>query len=174
MKQQKNPLNQIRGMRNNAQGYIFEDNIKKACQIYKMQGKATVDKTPEPFRVLHKQPDGVFTGRFTALAQPDFQGTLAGGQSIVFEAKYTTANRIQRNVLTQEQRETLEAHHVLDAVTLVVFGIQSEFFAVPWTLWRDMKQHFGRQYLKAEDIERYRIKFDGAVRFLEYIHGGKK
>lgn len=173
MKQQKNPLNQIRGMRNNAQGYIFEDNIKKACQIYKMQGKATVDKTPEPFRVLRKNPDGVFTGRFTALAQPDFQGTLAGGQSIVFEAKYTTTDRISRNVLTQEQCETLEAHHVLGAATFVVFGIRSDFFSVPWVIWRDMKRIYGRQYLQSADIERYRIKFDGAVRFLDYIHSGE-
>lgn len=172
MRQQKSPLNQIRGMRNNAQGHIFEDEIEKACQIYKMQGKATVDKTPEPFRVLHKQPDGVFTGRFTALAQPDFQGTLAGGRSIVFEAKYTTTDRIQRNVLTQEQKETLEAHHTLCAVALVVFGIQSEFYAMPWPHWRDMKEHFGRQYLTQEDAKPYRVKFDGAVRFLDYIHGG--
>lgn len=174
MKQQKSPLNQIRGMRNNAQGHIFEDAITKACKLYAMQGKATVDKTPEPFRVLHKNPDGVFTGRFTALAQLDFQGTLAGGQSIVFEAKYTTTDRISRNVLTQEQRETLEAHHVLGAATMVVFGIQSEFFAVPWPLWRDMKANFGRQYLTQEDAAPYRVMFDGAVRFLDYIHEKEK
>lgn len=172
MKQQKSPLNQIRGMRNNAQGHIFENNIEKACRIYKAQCRATVDKTPEPFRVLHKNPNGVFTGRFTALAQPDFQGTLNNGQSIVFEAKYTTADRIQRSVLTQEQRETLEAHHLMGAQTAVVCGIQSDFFRVPWVIWRDMKQIYGRQYLTAADVERYRIKFDGAVRFLDYIHSG--
>lgn len=167
------PLQQIRGMRNNAQGRIFEDNIMKACRLYAMQGRAKVDKTPEPFRVIHKKPDGVFTGRFTALAQPDFQGTLQTGKSIVFEAKYTTAARIQRNVLTQEQKETLEAHHVLGADAFVVCGIQSNFFSVPWIVWRDMKEIFGRQYLQPEDIEQYRVKFDGAVHFLDYIHSGK-
>jgi recombination protein U len=160
-------------MRNNAQGHIFEDAITRACKLYAMQGKATVDKTPEPFRVLHKQRDGIFTGRFTALAQPDFQGTLNNGQSIVFEAKYTTTDRISRNVLTQEQQETLEAHHLMGAQTAVVCGIQSDFFRIPWVIWRDMKQIYGRQYLQATDIEQYRIKFDGAVRFLDYI-GGKK
>lgn len=162
---QPDPLQQIRGMKNNAQGHIFEDNIMKACRLYAMQGRAKVDKTPEPFRVLHKKPDGVFTGRFTALAQPDFQGTLQTGRSIVFEAKYTTAARIKRNVLTQEQKETLEAHHVLGADTLVVCGIQSLFYSVPWTAWWDMKQIFGRQYLQPEDIEKYRVRFDGGSIF---------
>ena len=58
---------------NNAQGHIFEDGIKAACQVYQGSGRATVDKTPEPFRVMEKRRDGTFTGRFTALAAPDFQ-----------------------------------------------------------------------------------------------------
>lgn len=36
---------------NNAQGHIFEDGIKAACQVYQGSGRAKVDKTPEPFRV---------------------------------------------------------------------------------------------------------------------------
>jgi recombination protein U len=173
MKQNEMEIKRFRGMRSNAQGHIFEDHIKRACRIYAAHGQAVIDKTPEPFRVLRKNSDGVFTGRFTALAQPDFQGTLKNGRSIVFEAKYTGADRIRRNVLTQEQKETLEAHRVLGACAFVVCGIQSRFYTVPWQVWRDMKQIFGRQYLKPEDIEPYRVKFDGAVRFLDYIHSGK-
>ena len=30
-----------------------------------------------------------------------------------------------------------------------------------------MKEMYGRQYLKADDIEEYRVKFDGAVHFLD-------
>ena len=37
---------------NNAQGHSFEDYIKAACAFYKDRGRASVDKTPEPFRVL--------------------------------------------------------------------------------------------------------------------------
>ena len=29
-----------------------------------------------------------------------------------------------------------------------------------------MKEMYGRQYLKPDDIEEYRVKFDGAVHFL--------
>ena len=85
---------------NNAQGHFFEQAIKAACALYESRGRATADKTPEPFRVLEKSRDGIFKGRFTARAQPDFQGTLAGGRSIVFEAKYTTTDRLKWDVLT--------------------------------------------------------------------------
>ncbi len=160
----------LKSRTSNAQGHIFEDNIKKACQIYSQQGRAEIDKTPEPFRVLKKHSNGKFTGIFTALAQPDFQGTLADGHSVVFEAKYTTAARMERSVLTQNQMEVLEAHHVLGAMSFVVIGIQSDFYTIPWSIWRDMKQHFGRQYIAPADIEKWRIKFDGAVRFLDFVH----
>ena len=81
---------------NNAQGHIFEQCIKTACLIYAELGRARVEKIPEPFMVTSKGAGGNFAGRFTALAQPDFQGTMAGGQSVVFEAKYTTTDRMKR------------------------------------------------------------------------------
>lgn len=59
---------------NNAQGHFFEQAIKAACALYASHGRATADKTPEPFRVLEKSRDGIFKGRFTARAQPDFYG----------------------------------------------------------------------------------------------------
>ena len=37
---------------NNAQGHFFEQAIKAACALYASRGRATADKTPEPFRVL--------------------------------------------------------------------------------------------------------------------------
>lgn len=155
---------------NNAQGHIFEDNIKAACNFYQERGRAKIDKTPEAFRVKKKHPDGTFTGWFTAPAQPDYQGTLNGGRSIVFEAKYTTTDRMKRGVLTGEQMDDLEDHARCGAVAAVCIGIQDRFFFIPWEVWRDMKQHFGRQYVTVADIENYRIRFTGAVMFLDYIH----
>ncbi|MGE9970313.1 Holliday junction resolvase RecU [Candidatus Pseudoscillospira sp. SGI.172] len=155
---------------NNAQGHSFEDYIKAACAFYKDRGRASVDKTPEPFRVLEKSRDGIFKGRFTARAQPDFQGTLAGGRSIVFEAKYTTTDRLKRDVLTSEQQDALEDHRQKGAVAAVCAGIGNDFFFVPWAVWRDMKEHFGRKYVTAADLEQWRVRFNGAVLFLDYTH----
>lgn len=155
---------------NNAQGHIFEDYIKTACLIYHEQGLAEIDKTPEAFRVKKKHPDGTFTGWFTAPAQPDYQGTLDGGRSIVFEAKYTTTDRMKRGVLTDEQMNALEYHSQRGALSAVCIGIQNNFFFIPWEIWRDMKQHFGRKYVTAADVKQYRVRFTGPVMFLDHIH----
>lgn len=157
---------------NNAQGQAFEGYIKAACELYRQRERADVEKTPEPFRVTHKQGNGVFTGRFTALAQPDFEGTLAGGRSIVFEAKYTTTDRLKRGVLTDTQMSTLARRDNMGALAGVCGGIMDKFYFIPWNVWRDMKQHYGRQYVTAADIEPYRVKFTGAVMFLDYVKGG--
>ena len=146
---QRRARQQYQNKVNNAQGHFFEDYIKAACALYSMRERAEVDKTPEPFRVLEKLRDGIFKGRFTARAQPDFQGTLADGRSIVFEAKYTSTDRMKRDVLTQEQQDALEKHARWGAVAAVCAGINDKFFFVPWAVWRDMKEHFGRKYVTA-------------------------
>lgn len=153
---------------NNAQGQHFENEILAGCKMYEQHGIATIDKTPEPFKVTSKNhKTGEFTGRFRKHAQPDFQGTLYGGRSIVFEAKMTTKDRITRNVLTDTQMDVLEKHNRLGALCGVCICIQDDFFFIPWNVWRDMKEMYGRRYLKAEDIEEYKVRFDGTVHFLD-------
>lgn len=158
---------QYKNRLNNAQGQHFEREILAACKMYERYGIAVIDKTPEPFKVTKKNHQtGEFSGRFSKHAQPDFQGTLHGGRSIMFEAKQTSKDRITRNVLTDTQMEVLESHNRQGALCGVCVCIRDDFFFIPWNVWRDMKEMYGRQYLKAEDIEEYRVKFDGAVHFL--------
>ena len=172
-----NPINEAelikkyRSTRSNASGQLFEREILAGCRNYQRRKVAIIDKTPEPFRVTSKSYNGIFTGRFTAPAQPDFQGTLSGGRSIVFEAKATSKDRINRNVLTDTQMEVLAFHHSLGALCAVCICIHDEFFFVPWENWRDMKAIYGRQYLKPDDITEYKVRYDGAVHFLDKMWG---
>lgn len=170
MKKRQSALDRYRASVSNNRGHDFEEAIKQACILYASQGRAKVEKTPEPFRVLEKREGGIFVGRFTAHAPPDFQGTLDGGRSIIFEAKYTTTESMKRDVLTETQMETLEDHHRKGALAGVCVGIQDRFFFVPWEVWRDMKQYMGRLYVTAEDLEGLRVRFTGAVMFLDYVH----
>ena len=157
------------GVSNN-RGHDFEEAIRQACALYAGQGRAKVEKTPEPFRVMEKRENGIFVGRFTAHAQPDFQGTLDGGRSIIFEAKYTTTDAMKRDVLTDTQMETLEAHEQKGALAAVCVGIRDRYFFVPWPVWRDMKRTFGHQSVTAALLEPFRVRYTGAVLFLDYVH----
>lgn len=160
MKGRRGALGQYHASMSNNRGHDFEEAIRQACLLYASQGRAKVEKTPEPFRVLEKREGGIFVGRFTAHAQPDFQGTLDGGRSIIFEAKYTTTDAMKRDVLTETQMETLERHHRCGALAAV---------------WRDMKEAFGHMSVSAAELEDFRVRFTGAVLFLDYVHkiGGR-
>ena len=130
---------------------------------------AEITKTPEPMKPLSRpNAKGQFLACFTKQAQPDYKGTLKGGRAIVFEAKHTDAERMQRSVVSEEQEKQLDRHATLgaEAFILVSFGLQ-EYFKIPWEVFRDMKEHYGRKYIRPEDIREYQIKYVGGVlRFL--------
>lgn len=156
---------------NNAQGHLTEGEIAKACLWYKTHGQADIEKTPEPFCVLKKEGQGIFKGRFTRKkAQPDFKGTLMGGRSIVFEVKSTQSDCIGQSVLTETQKAILENYDRLGAIAFVCVAIQNSCFTIPWTVWRDMKDIYGRKYIKSEDVQEYKVRYSMGIMFLDKIH----
>lgn len=163
-------LQRYKNAKSNAQGRIFENGIISACNIYIRNNRAKICKIPEPYLVTSKNNRGTFNGKFIANAEPDFGGTLKNGQSIVFEAKYTMTDRIRKSVLTDTQTQSLEEHYSLGAVAGVCVGINDNYFFIPWDIWRDMKKHFKRQYILITDVEKYRIKYDGSVLFLDFVN----
>lgn len=159
----------VRGRQNKAAGALFEQMIEAACREYRQAGIAEIEKTPEAMKPLgHQNGRGQFMACYVKKAQPDFKGTLRGGGSIVFEAKFTSTGKIQQSVLLEQQAEALERHRILGAqcFVLVSFNFQS-FFKIPWEVWRDMKEIYGRKYLLPEDIPEYRVKLTrGMIDFL--------
>ena len=154
---------------NNAQGRLFEQQILAGCEYYKINDIAFIEKTPEPFSVIKKNKDGSFIGRFSKnkRAQPDFKGTLCNGNSIVFEAKYTSKDYINFNVLTETQYNSLLLHYKLGAKVFVCVGMQDKFYFVPFDYWRYMKE-CGCKKLYLGNLITWECLFDGTVRFLRY------
>lgn len=142
--------------------------IEAGCRYYRQTGRAYIVKEPEPFRVIKKDKR---TGRaaiqFTRHAQPDFHGTLKGGRSIVFEAKYTQSDKIKQDVITPEQAASLTMQEKLGALAYVCVGISGRAFMVPWYVFGSMKEHFGRKYATAENLLPWEVKQDMAVKFLD-------
>lgn len=159
----KNPRRQYQGMVNREQGDAFEDFLTAACEYYASVYAAEIEKTPEPTRQLGaKDESGRFSACYEKKAQPDYKGTLAGGRSIVFEAKSTTRERMEQQYVTEEQSKRLNRHDALGALCFVVitFGFVS-FYRVPWHKWRDMKKHYGRGYVTPADLQQYKLLFGG-------------
>lgn len=169
---EKNIRRQITGQRSRVAGEHFEKMISASCDYYLERGIAKIEKTPEPMKPLGaKNRKGQFMACYTKQAQPDYGGTLKGGRSIYFEAKHTDDDRIEQRRLTQEQQDDLEAHHRLGALSfvLVSFGL-CDFYRVPWPVWRDMAETYGRKYIKQAELERYEVPaVAGYIKLLDGI-----
>lgn len=171
MNEQQKLQQRFQNKMNNAQGHYFEQFILGGCSYYMEKGLASVTKMPEPFKVLKKDDTtGIATVRFIKKAQPDFIGTLKGGRTVVFEAKRTGTDRIKDNVLTETQRDSLERHFITGAYTGVCAGIGDINYFIPWEVWRDMKKLFSHKYMTAAEAEPYRVKFNGVILFLDFVH----
>ena len=146
------------GMRNRAQGKLFEQRIDAALVHYDYLGLASVEKTPEPMRPIKRLTEGRFVAVFEKPAQPDYKGTLKGGRAVVFEAKHTSTGQMEQSRVTADQAKRLDRHQALGALCFVVAGFgQEDVFRVPWEVWRDMKAAFGRKYVTPKDLEEYRV-----------------
>lgn len=159
------------GRRSKIAGEHWEKVIEASCQFYSQKGIAEIEKTPEPMKLLSgRNSKGQFLACFTKQAQPDYKGTLAGGRAIVFEAKHTDCDRLLRTAISEEQEKSLNRHLELGAACYVMVSFRfTHFFRIPWVVFREMKDHFGRKYITPSDVPEYEIKVAGGV--LHFLRG---
>lgn len=141
------------------QGKAFEDRLAVSLEWYAVKGLAKIDKTPEPMKVLRSMGRGQFLACFVKKAQPDFTGTIRGGRSVMFEAKHTTSDRMEQSRVLPGQSDYLTRHQALGAKCYVIAGFSTgNVYKIPWEVWRDMKERFGRKYVREADLEIYRVE----------------
>ncbi|MCD8011608.1 MAG: Holliday junction resolvase RecU [Lachnospiraceae bacterium] len=163
----------VRGRQSRAQGKNFEDMIEDAAWYYENQGIAAIDKTPEAFKVIKPadRSKGQFLCCFTKQAQPDFKGALMDATMILFDAKHTDKERISRDVITAEQEDCFERYGKMGAFCFLVVSLNfTDFYRIPWVVFRDMKKLFGHKYMNKAELNPYRIAYSkGVLRFLDGI-----
>ena len=135
---------QIIGRNSKKSGEKFEIWISTACKFYLNKGLAHIEKTPEPFHITGKDMNGVVRGYYEKKGQPDYKGILCDGTGIMLEAKHTDSDRIKQSVIT-------------DCYVMVSLGLR-DFFRVPWSVWKNMKELFGHKYMNETELEDYRIR----------------
>ena len=147
--------------------------IDAACRYYEDRQMAIIEKTPEPMRPIKSLGGGKFVAHYEKQAQPDYKGTLANGRAIVFEAKHTSADKIEQSRLTEEQCERLQKYSELGAIAFILVSVDLQnFYRVPWTVWRDMKEIYGHKHMTIEELEPFKIKATGGI--IRFLEGGRK
>ena len=154
----KDPRRRLLGALSKAKGKHFEERLDGSFAYYRDRGYAIIEKTPEPMRVIKDLGSGRFVAFFEKKAQPDYKGTIKGGRTVMFEAKFTSTERMEQSRVEPKQSEYLDRHESLGARCYVLAGFGSgEVYRVPWAVWRNMKDHFGRKYVTEPDLDAYRV-----------------
>lgn len=108
------------GARSRAEGAGFESLINSACEYYRTNGIADIEKTPEPMKPLGgADRSGRFLACYTKQAQPDYKGILAGGTAVTFEAKHTNSGKMGLDRVSSTQAACLSRTTLLGGVAFV-------------------------------------------------------
>lgn len=155
----KDPHRQLLGKISKEKGKRFEARLDASFEYYRMRGYALIEKTPEPMRPTKSLGNGKFVAYYEKKAQPDYKGTIKGGRTVMFEAKYTSADRMEQSRVLDSQAEYMTKHEILGARCFVLAGFDSgEVYCIPWRVWSTMKEHFGRKYVTEADLELYQVQ----------------
>jgi recombination protein U len=152
------PKRQLQGAISKAKGKRFEERLDRSFAYYRERGAACVEKTPEPMRTIKNMGNGRFLACFEKKAQPDYKGTIKGGRTVMFEAKYTSSDRMEQSRVTDGQAQYMTEQTALGARCYVVAGFDSgSVYCIPWDIWAHMKEHFGRKYVTEANLAKYRV-----------------
>lgn len=155
----KDPERQLQGTISKAKGKHFEERLDASFEYYRDKGFAIVEKTPEPMRVIKRLENGKFIAVFEKKAQPDYKGVIKGGRTVMFEAKFTSMDRMEQSRVLQGQVEYMERYQRLGARCYIVCGFNcGEVYNVPFETWKAMKEIFGHKYVTEAELEKYRVK----------------
>lgn len=157
-KKAPDPRRQQQGRENRAEGKEFERRIDEAFAYCRSRGSALIDKTPEPTKVIKRMEGGKFVAVIDKKAQPDYKGTIKGGRSVMYEAKFTSTDRLTADRVTDAQAEYLTQAETLGARCYILAGFRSgNVYKIPWREWKNMSAYFGRKYVKETDLQDYLV-----------------
>lgn len=105
MSGKKDPKRQLLGKIAKARGKQFESRIDDSFAYYAQKGFAIIEKTPEPMHPTKNLGNGKFIAYYEKQAQPDYKGTIKGGRTVMFEAKFTAADRMEQSRVLQSQQD---------------------------------------------------------------------
>lgn len=141
-----------------AAGKRFEERLNRTFDYYRKTGAASIIKTPEPMRPLQNLGKGRFIACFTEKAQADYEGTIKGGRTVIYEAKYTASDRMTYDRVRPHQAAYMNEKSALGARCYVIAGFKSEaVYLFPWSAWTTMKLRFGHKYITEREIQDYRV-----------------
>lgn len=77
----------------------------------------------------------------------------------MIEAKFTLTDRLTQDRVTPGQVEYMTKNEALGARCYVIVGFAAGgVYRIPWSVWSNMKKHFGRKYVTEQDLQNYKVQ----------------
>lgn len=149
--------------------------IEQANGLYDLKKFARVTKSNEPITVTRIIKGQIRAGFFASKSDPDYSGTLSGGQSVVFEAKHSSGTNIPFEQVKPHQERELLKHKRLGSKSFILISFHfKRFYKVDIDDWVKLKDEVGKKSLNEKDLEPYEFeKVNGYVDYLGYFEGVK-
>ncbi|MBM7623733.1 Holliday junction resolvase RecU [Sporohalobacter salinus] len=157
-------------------GQALEDMIEATNEQYLHQGKALVQKIPEPVNQISKMDrKGYFKAHYAKKSIVDYLGTYRG-YSLAFDAKETSIKtRLDLGNIKDHQYTYLASHTANGGISFLVvwFKEQDEMYYLPFQLldqyWQGKFQG-GRKSIPYQEIakKKYQIQSQGLV-LVDYL-----
>ena len=151
-------------------GQDLEDMIETSNERYKFEGKALVQKIPEPIRQISDIQQG---GRFTAIYEKkstvDYIGTYKG-YALAFDAKSTKVEtRFDLSNVAKHQYEFMKNWHDNGGISflVVLFKSHGEIYYLPFETLRYWQEEADRKSIPYESFQ-YEIEANGLVQ-VDYL-----
>ena len=144
----------LAGAKARAAGARFETWLDRSFKELARRGEGLIEKTPEPMRPVKSLAGGKFVAVYDHRAQPDYKGTLRGGRTVIFEAKYCGGDRIEKSRVKDHQAAYMRKMAALGAECYVLAGFEDgAVFRIPWADFDSMAERFGHRHIKREELD---------------------
>lgn len=156
-------------------GMLFEEEVKKANEGYKIRGIALIQKISTPWKVI-RQGKRIVNAFPEGKSTLDFRGTVKGGASISFDCKESEDERgLPLKHIEPHQieyiRQALEVGEL--SFILCYMKVLNKRFYIPgrrvidyWDLWQCNKRKRGFNYIPVSMMKEVKPR-DGIV--LDYL-----
>lgn len=160
----------MQGKRAKNNGKMFEQLIESACKVYRNQGRANINKTPEPLKPIGVLRGGQFRAVYDKRGQPDFLGTLAGGKSIMIEAKHTSSTNLRFDSVLRHQARQLALTDILGGIAGILVSFSMErFYYIPYKVWETLENNLGKKSFNEKDVASYAVNTKNG--FIDFLQG---
>ena len=158
------------GLKAKRNGDMFEARLDYACQWYRQNGVACIEKTPENIRRIRPLDKGQFVAVYSSdKSQVDYKGVY-NGIGVAFEAKHFTGKSLPHARVKEHQLAMLKDFARCGGKSYILASHEDEdIYRIPLETWLRSIKYSGKKSVSLKDMDSYKVGTRGQL--IEFLLG---